>query len=100
VTAAERALELLAGTVELPGLPLIQATAGCSRQEAYAAGYAHGLMVLLTRYRRALADLVAETVCVTCGAAGVDLVPGVAPGSVVCVDSRACEDRFTEQERR
>ena len=99
MTAAERALELLADTVELPDLPV-----PASPREAYAAGCVAGLLMpLLTRYRTALADLAAEALpaeCSTCGAVGQDLIRGVAPGTMVCVDSRACEDRFTDRDSR
>ena len=97
MTAAERALELLADTVELPGLTIVRSGRPVARDDLR--GNAE-LLELLTRYRAVLRDLVGEAMCVTCGAVGEDLVAGVAPGTLVCVDSEACEDRFTERGQR
>lgn len=57
--AVDRALELLADTVELPPLTLVRDGQPVPRAELRCSAE---LLQLLTRYRRALADLVTEAV--------------------------------------
>jgi hypothetical protein len=57
VTAVDRALELLADTVELPALTIVKDGVPVPADQLRDSA---DLLQLLTRYRRALADLVAE----------------------------------------
>lgn len=90
MTAVDRALELLADTVELPALAIVRDGVPVPADQLRDSA---GLLELLTRYRRALADLAAEVLsseCGSCGGVGVTL----APGTTVCADAGACEQRF------